>query len=195
MIVEFTLLKHRSRSDSITSRDRITPLSYAAYFLVGLGLLLSIGHEYARVCALLLAGSVWAYQAYKLRQLPLPPGLKSTYSIRHENIAITLVTLGLSLIAIIRHFPPTAFPFLALGIALTLYLPVYHSGIFSANPFAAALSPIYLALAFALSIVWQWSRQLDQSARLSSGQHILLGGDRPIDGVCQLEFSANHAQL
>ncbi len=37
--------------------------------------------------------------------------------------------------------------------------------------------------------------RIRQSARLSSGQHILLGGDSPIDGVCQLEFSANHAQL
>ncbi len=173
--VEFTLLDHRKQRGSITSRDRITSLSYAAYALIGLGLLLSIGQEYVRVCALLLAGSVWAYQAYKLRQLPPPPGLKSTYSIRHENIALTLVTLGLSLIVMIRDFPPGAFPFLAFGIALTLYLLSHlrpaghlnlrpagrHIGIFTDNSFVTALSPIYLALAFAVSLVWQWSQRLD----------------------------------
>lgn len=155
MMIEFMLLDCRKQT------GRITSLSYAAYFFIGLGLLLSIGQEYVRVGTLLLAGGVWAYQAYKLRRMPPPPGLKSTYSIRHENIALILITLGLSLIAAIRHFPPEAFPFLALGIALTLYGLAHHTRIFKHNPFVLGLSPIYLALAFALSLVWQWSQHLD----------------------------------
>ncbi len=35
--------------------------------------------------------------------------------------------------------------------------------------------------------------RIQQSARLSPGQHILLGGNRPVEGVCQLEFSASPA--
>lgn len=35
--------------------------------------------------------------------------------------------------------------------------------------------------------------RITQSARLAPGQHILLGGNRPVEGVCQLEFSVNPA--
>lgn len=155
MRVEFMLLDHQHKS------GRITSLSYTAYFLISLGLLLSIGHDYVRVCALLLAGGGWMYQAYKLRRIPTPPGLKFRYSLRHENIALVLLLLGFSLIAMIPDFPPTWFPFLALGIALSLYALSEKTALFSENPFVAGLIPVYLALAFALSIIWQWSQHLD----------------------------------
>lgn len=161
--LESMLLDHRAHMQPVTARDRITPLSYAAYALICLGLLMSLGQDYARVAALLLAGAVWAYQAYVLRRLPPPPGLKSRASIRHEHIALTLVVLGLSLVAMIRPFPAEGFPFLALGIAVALHLLARHPALLTDTAFASALSPISLTLAFAVSVVWQWSQQLDPS--------------------------------
>jgi hypothetical protein len=164
--LEFALLDHRRQRLPATSGDpasggRITTLSYAAYALIGLGLLLSIGQEYARVGVLLLAGAVWAYQAHKLRQMPDHQQERGAARLRHENIALTLVTLGLSLVAMLRHFPAGGFPLLAFGIALGLHLLAEHTPLFTGNPYATALSPVYLALAFVVSVPWQWAQRLN----------------------------------
>ncbi len=80
-MVEFKLLDIRFPSwegQGVGTSARITSLSYSAYFFIGLGSILSMGHDDVRVIALLLAGLVWFYQAMKLTRLtsltpPCPP--------------------------------------------------------------------------------------------------------------------------
>lgn len=131
--------------DAGAPRGRITGLSYAAYFFIGLGILLCLSHEYIRILAILMAGLIWLYQAMKFR------------AVRHFKIALILLTIGLSLIALIKGFPPPLFPFLVLGVALGIYTLALTFPFKEGAAFALGFSPLYIALGFAGSIVWQWT--------------------------------------
>ena len=141
-MIEFQLLDIREQT------DRITSLSYAAYFFIGLGVLLSIGHDYVRVVSLLLAGLVWFYQAVKLQDA------------RHFNVSIVILTGAFSVIALVRDFPAPFFPYLTLLVILGLYLVSLTFPHEAVTLLAAGLSPIYMSFAFVVSILWQWAEEL-----------------------------------
>ena len=124
---------------------RISSLSYSAYFFIGLGVLLSIGHDYVRVLALLLAGLVWFYQAIKLQDE------------RHYNISMVILTTAFSTIALVRGFPPTLFPWLTLTVIAVLYAISLSIPYKEVAVLAARLTPIYMSFAFVLSVLWQWA--------------------------------------
>ena len=192
VMVEFKLLQTQAQT------SRIASLSYAAYFLIGLGLLLSIGHDYMRVVALLLAGSVWAYQAFKLSQNPplpfiaapplppsdSPPGRgkgwvsslersRGASAARHFNLALLLFVLGFSMIALIRDFPAPFFPYLALSVAVGLHFAARRWPLPETSLLAASFSPLYLSFAFIIAILWQWAGHFDP---LSYGGAFVLFG-------------------
>ncbi len=141
-MIEFRFLEIREQT------GRITSLSYIAYFFIGLGVLLSISHDYVRVAALLLAGLVWFYQAFKL-------GDK-----RHFNISMVILTGAFSAIALVRDFPAPFFPYLAIIVISGLYVISLTFPYEEVAILAARLSPIYMSFAFVVSILWQWSQNI-----------------------------------
>ena len=143
LMSEFTLLDVRGQ------QGRITALSYAAYFCIGLGVLLSIGHDYVRVVALLLAGMVWFYQAVKLQDH------------RHFHIAMVILTLAFSVIALVQDFPPPFFPYLTLLVIAAIYLVSLIVPYKEAAMLAARLTPVYMSFAFVTSVLWQWADNIN----------------------------------
>ncbi|MCP4396139.1 MAG: hypothetical protein GY801_02350 [bacterium] len=138
-IMEFKLLAFREQ------KGRISSLSYSAYFAIGLGVLLSAGHDYVRVLALLLAGLVWFYQAVKLQDE------------RHYNISMVILTTAFSIVALVRGFPPPFFPYLTLAVIAVLYIISLSVPYKEVAVLAARLTPIYMSFAFVLSVLWQWA--------------------------------------
>ena len=138
-MLEFKLLALRDQ------QGRISSLSYSAYFVIGLGVLLSSGHDYVRVLALLLAGLVWFYQALKLQDE------------RHYNISMVILTAAFSLVALVRGFPPPLFPYLTLTVIAGLYVISLSVPYKEVAVLAARLTPIYMSFAFVLSVLWQWA--------------------------------------
>ena len=142
-MVEFTLLDIRKQ------KGRISSLSYSAYFFIGLGVLLSIGHDYVRVITLLLAGLVWFYQALKLRDE------------RHFNISMVILTVAFSIIALIGDFPAPFFPYLTLIVIAILYVISLRVPYREVAILAARLTPVYMSFVFVVSILWQWAEELN----------------------------------
>ncbi len=192
-MIEFKILKIRSQTGTFAVQSqtgtfavqsqtgtfavqpvhtRITSLSYTAYFFIGLGVMLSIRHDYVRVVALLLAGLVWLYQAIKLSQLvslrtPTSlsterPGWKPAFpgEIRYFNISMVLLIAGFSSVALVRDFPAPFFPYLTLIVVLGLYLVSLIFPVKEVAQLAFSLSPIYLSFAFVISILWQWAEHI-----------------------------------
>lgn len=127
---------------------RITAFSYAAYFFIGLGIMLSVGHDYGRVITLLIAGLVWFYQASKLNDS------------RHFTLSLVLLTGACSMIALIKAFPASFFPYLALLIVIGLHSAARLAWFAESQPFVDRVCPIYLSLAFIIAIAWQWTQAL-----------------------------------
>lgn len=141
-MLEFRLLQNRQQT------GRIGLLSYLGYGCMGLGVLLSLGQEYVRIVALLLASLVWWYQALMRRET------------RHGQMALVLTTVALSSLGLVRGFPPLVFPYLVLVVALGVYGLAGHLSFPTVAEFARRFSPLYLSLGFIVAVLWQWLAHL-----------------------------------
>lgn len=153
-------------------------LGYVGYFLIILGLLLGLRHEFIRVLSFLLAGGVWLYQA----------DMRNHWVQYH--LAFALMVTGILNIALFSGFIPPLFPWLVLIAAGALFLLSWKSSHQEIVLSAQAISLITLAIGIFFSLGWQWYYG---SSSITWGiAFLLFGGLAMVQGIQKRSLAIIH---
>ncbi len=123
---------------------RTSPLTFLTYFLIVLGILLSVSHSVVRSISLFMAGAVWFYIGLKLREE------------KHFGIAMVIFILSFTSLIMIKGVPDFMLPVSGIFIAAGLYGISLKTSIKELSDPAGRLCNIFLVIMFIVTIMWHW---------------------------------------